>query len=108
MLYRVTIGRDDYLGTADEVLAFMRRAQGAPGSDVFSFMEGVAARLRDQLGVTGLPTSSPEGSLLALAERRLVRVEQVSEPNTEPIDPRIALGDGPVVYGEGVDPDDIP
>jgi len=108
LLYRVRIGIDDYLGTPEEVLAFLMRAEGAPGRDPRSYMEGAAERLRDRMGVTDVATSTPEAFLLSLAERRVIRLEPVGEPSSERSDPRVALGDGPVVYGEGVDPDDVP
>jgi len=108
LLYRVRVGRDDYLGTAEEVVAFMMRAEGAPGADPQAFMDGVAARLGEHLGVNDLPTSAAEPFLLSLAERRIIRLEQVGEPHAERTDPRLALGDGPVVYGEGVSEDDLP
>ncbi len=108
MLYRVRIGRDDYLGTAEEVVAFMMRAEGAPGADPSSFMSGVAARLREHMGVTDVATSAPEAFLLSLAARRVIQLEQVGEPSPERTDPRVALGDGPVVYGAGVSEDDLP
>lgn len=108
MLYRVRIGRDDYLGTPDEVLGFLLRAEGAPAQEPRAYMEGVAARLADQLGVTGLPTDDPEAFLLSLSERRVIRLEAVGEPSLERSDPRAVLGEGPVTFGKGVKDDDIP
>ncbi len=32
--YRVQIGEDVYIGEAEEVLRFMMRAEGAPGTDM--------------------------------------------------------------------------
>jgi hypothetical protein len=46
-LYRVRVARDDYLGSADEVLTFLRRAQGAPAGDARAYMTSVARRLAD-------------------------------------------------------------
>ena len=108
MLYRVTIGRDEYLGDADEVVAYMARAEGAPGSDPLSFMAGVARRLRDHMGVTGIATDDTDAFLLTLSEQRIIRLENASEPLSGRVDPETAMGEGPVVYGEGVDPDDLP
>ncbi len=108
MLYRVRIGRDDYLGTAEEVVAFMMRAEGAPGADPPTFMCGVAARLRERLGVPDVATDAAEPFLLSLAARRVIHLEQVGEPSPERTDPQVALGDGPVVFGKGVSEDDIP
>ena len=108
MLYRVTVGRDEYLGDADEIVAFMATAEGAPASTPTAFMAGVARRLRDQMGVTGIATDDTDAFLLALSEQRLIRLENASEPLSERVDMETALGDGPVVYGEGVEPDDVP
>jgi hypothetical protein len=107
-LYRVRVARDDYLGSADEVLTFLRRAQGAPAGDARAYMTSVARRLADELGVTEIPTHDAEAFLLALAARRVIALERVSEPSGERVDPREALGDGPLVYGANVDPDDVP
>lgn len=107
MLYRVTIGEDVYLGRADEVVAFMRRAQGAGGEDAASFMRVTAARLAERLDVSGIDTSCEEAFLDSLAEAGVVPVEVFEEPDTGRVDPREALGDGPVAYGPGVDPRDV-
>lgn len=108
VLYRVRVGRDDYLGTPDEVLAFLQRAQGAPPGGARAYMAGVARRLATEMGITEIPTHDAQAFLLALAARRVIRLEQVAEPARERMDPRAALGDGPVVYGEGVRPEDVP
>jgi hypothetical protein len=108
LLYRVRIGRDDYLGAPAEVLQFLMRAEGAPATEPRAYMRGIAARLADQLGVTGVPTDDPEAFLLSLAERRVIRLEAVGEPSHERSDPREVLGEGPVTFGHGVKDDDIP
>jgi len=108
LLYRVRIGRDDYLGTADDVVGFMMRAQGAPAGDRRAYMEGIAQRLADQMGVPGIATSGTEAFLLSLAERRVVRLEAVGEPSSERHDPQALLDEGPITFGEGVSPDDLP
>lgn len=107
MLYRVTIGEDEYLGTAEEVVAFMARAEGAPGHDLHSYMEGVARRLRRQLEVEGIDTTDEVGFLVTLSEKGVLPIEELPEPSDERVDPEAALGDGPVAYGPGVDPDDV-
>jgi hypothetical protein len=107
-MYRVRVGEDDYLGTAEEVVGFMARAQGAPGRDVHSYMEGVAERLRDRLGID-VPTHDPTAFLDALAARSVLRVERLREPSRdEPVDPQRVLDQGAVTLGEGVSPDDLP
>jgi len=107
VLYRVTIGEDQYLGTAEEVVAFMARAEGAPGHDVRSYMEGVARRLQRQLDVEGIDTSDEIAFLLTLSEKGVLPIEELPEPSDERVDPADAIGDGPVAYGPGVDPDDV-
>jgi hypothetical protein len=71
-------------------------------------MSGVARRLAAEMGVTDIPTDDAEAFLLALAARRVIRLERGEEPSAERVDPRAALGDDPVVYGEGVRPEDLP
>ena len=106
-LYRVVVGRDEYLGSADEVVAFMAKADGAPGNDSASYMRGVAERVAGQVGVDAIPTGTAEAFLDALAKHRVLQVEIRGEPLDERVDPREAVGDGPIAYGPGVDPDDV-
>lgn len=108
MLYRVRIGQDDYLGTPEEVLAFMMRAQGAPPGGPRAYMEGIARRLAGEMGVPGIETHSAEAFLLSLAGRRVARVEPVGEPSHERHDPQQVLGEGPITLGRGVSHDDLP
>ncbi len=108
MLYRVRVGEDEYLGTAEEVVAFMARAEGSPSRDPRGYMEGVAKRLRERMGVEGLPTDDPAAFLDALAERKILRVERRRPPLEDRVDPQRALDEGPVTLGEGVDPEDLP
>lgn len=107
MLYRVTIGEDEYLGTAEEVVAFMARAEGAPGHDIRSYMEGVALRLRNRLEVEGIDTTDEVAFLVTLSEQGVLPIEELPEPSDERVEPREAIGEGPVAYGPGVDPDDV-
>jgi hypothetical protein len=107
MLYRVRIGQDAYLGSADEVVAFLARTEGAPGRDARSYMEGVAKRLRERLGKEGIRTSDARAFLESLAASGVIVVETQPEPSDERVDPRETLGDGPIAYGKGVDPRDI-
>ncbi|MHC5009626.1 MAG: hypothetical protein ACYTG6_01610 [Planctomycetota bacterium] len=106
-LYRVRIGRDEYLGSAEEVLAFMARAEGGPGTDEDGYMAGVARRLREQLGVEGIPVDDAEAFLDALGERGVAPVERLGEPATDRVLPEEILGEGPVVFGPGVHPEDL-
>jgi hypothetical protein len=107
VLYRVTVGRDDYLGTAEEVVAFLARGEGSPSRDPGTYMRQVAARLTDKLGLPPVPSDDAEAFLLALGERRVIKVALASEPSSERVDRRTALGDGPIAFSEGVDPDDV-
>jgi len=107
VLYRVRIGEDEYLGSAEEVVAFMARAEGAPGHDIVSYMSGVAERLRSEMQVTSIDTTDPAAFLDSLDEHGIVPIETLAEPSPDRVDPDEALGDGLVGLGEGVDPDDI-
>ena len=107
MLYRVRIGQDDYLGQAEEVVTFMAKAEGAPGGEVDSYMTGVAARLKEELGIESVDTSDPALFLDSLDEKGVVSVQTFPEPSDERVSPAEALGEGPVTLGEGVDPHDV-
>ena len=107
MLYRVRIGEDDYLGRAEEVVAFMAKAESAPGDDLDSYMEGVAHRLAEQMGIEGIPAEDPALFLDALDEKGIISVQTFAEPSDDRVSPEDALGDGPVTLGEGVDPHDV-
>jgi hypothetical protein len=109
-LLKVTVGRDEYLGTAEEVVAWMSRAVGAPGrgeGDLVGFMEGVRARLGERGKRAGIDASSPAASLASLAAGGFVRMEERREASRDREDPREAIGEGPVAFGEGVDADDV-
>ena len=105
MLYRIRIGEDEYIGNAAEVIAFMARAEGAPGSDPRTYMEGVATRLQEKLRVEGIRTDAPEAFLDSLDEHGVVQVEIFPEPSDERVPKDEALGDGLIGLGEDVDPD---
>jgi len=107
MLYKVTIGEDVYLGRPDEVLAFMMKAQGAPQGDPAAYMLAVAARIGEHFDATGIDTSDEVAFLDSLAETGLLQVEVFEEPSDERVDPREAVGDGPLAYGPGVHPRDV-
>ncbi|MFV1957982.1 MAG: hypothetical protein ACC662_01080 [Planctomycetota bacterium] len=108
MLYRVRIGEDDYLGSAEEVVVFMARAEGAPGRDAQGYMAGVALRIRERLGLDGVQTTGAVAFLESLRDLGIVRIEILPEPSRQRVDPREAVGDGPVAYGKDVEPDDVP
>ena len=108
MLYRVRIAEDEYLGTAEEVVAFMARGEGAPGRDVRSYMAGVAARIREKLGVDAIKTEDEVAFLESLSDHGVLDVTTQEEPSKIRVDPAEAIGDGPVAYGPNVDPADVP
>ena len=113
MLYKVTVGRDVYLGTPEEVLSFMAKADGAPvggAADAAEYMRGIAARVA--IAAKGGPraavdTSSAIAFLHSLAAAHLLRIEQRHEASDERVDRATALGDGPVAFGGKVDYDDL-
>jgi hypothetical protein len=107
VLYRVRIGEDDYLGQAEEVVGFMAQAEGAPGDGIESYMEGVAARLREELGIQGVATDDPSLFLDSLDEKGVISVQTFAEPSDDRVSPEEALGDGLVSLGDGVDPRDV-
>ena len=107
VLYRVKIGEDDYLGRAEEVVAFMAQAEGAPGEGIESYMEGVAERLQDELGIQGISTEDPALFLDALDEKGVISVHTFAEPSDDRVSPEEALGEGLVSLGDGVDPQDV-
>jgi hypothetical protein len=107
VLYRVSLGRDEYLGSAAEVVAFLARGEGSPDREPRAYMRAVAARLARDMGLAAVPTHDPEAFLEALAERKVLRLEPANEPSSERVDRETALGHGPVAFSEGVDPDDV-
>lgn len=107
VLYRVEIGEDVYLGTPEEVVDFMRRAEGAPAGDRATYMAGIAARVAQGLGVRGVDTSDEVAFLESLRDLGILRVSTSNEPSDERVDRGSILGDGPIAYGPGVDPDDL-
>lgn len=106
-LCKVTVGQDVYVGTADEVVAWMAKAQGAPEGGPAAFMAGVASRVAARTGRRDVATTSALAFLESLAAARLLRLERRHEASEDRVDPRAALGDGPVAFGDGVAADDL-
>lgn len=106
-LYRLQVARDEYLGTAEEVVAFLARAEGAPATDPAGYMRGVATRLATEMGVTGIRTGDAEAFLTSLSEAGVVQVQALAAPSEERTAPEDAIGTRDVVFGPGVDPDDV-
>ena len=107
MLFRVTLGRDPYLGTPAEVVAFLAAGVGSPAREPGAYMRAVAARLAKERGLDTIPHHDPEAFLRALADARVVRLEVLGEPSSERVDRATALGSGPVAFSEGVDPSEV-
>lgn len=109
MLYKVRVGVDEYLGTPEEVVAWMARAQGAPAGGPLEYMRGIARRLRSKMGIEVVDVSSPLAFLLSLEEASILGLEERPEASPHRLDraevDRV-LGDGPVAFGDGVEPGD--
>lgn len=112
MLCKVTVGRDVYVGTPDEVVGFLARADGAPGGGIVSdghaaYMEGVAARLRTHGRHVPVDRTSPEAFLRSLAAAGLLTYEPRGEPDEARVDVRDVLGDRPVGFSGKVRAEDL-
>ena len=107
MLYKVKVARDEYLGTPEEVVAWMAKAEGSPGRGADAFMRGVAERARGSGRGEPVEVSSPAAFLASLAKAGLATVEERPEASRERVAPSEALGDGPIAYGKGVEPGDV-
>ena len=107
MLYKVTVGRDDYLGTAEEVVLWMSKAKGAPKGGPRAYMQGVRARLGERGSEVEVDSSNATAFLESLAKAQLIRVEEKTEASPERWDPAEILDEGPVAFGEGVEIEDI-
>jgi hypothetical protein len=108
VLYKVTVGRDVYVGTPEEILGFMARAEGAPAAGdpsggARAYMDGVAARLATHGKRVAVDASSPLAFLESLAAARLIRLERRKTPREDRVDPKAYLGDQPLAFGPDVD-----
>lgn len=106
-LYRVDIGEDCYVGTAEEVVAFMMKAEGAPEGDVATYMQGIAQRVVEALGRGPIDTDDPASFLESLARHKIARVSVGAAPTDETANPEDLLREGPVAFGPDVDPRDF-
>jgi hypothetical protein len=108
VLYKVRIGRDEYLGTPEEVVLWMARVPGAPGDGTpAGYMAGIAARVAAAGGGEEIDVSSELDFLKSLEAAGWARMSERSEASRDPVDPEDALGDGPVAFGDDVDYDDL-
>jgi hypothetical protein len=109
MLYKVRVGVDEYLGTPEEVVAWMARAEGAPAGGVDAYMRGIARRLRAQMGIEVVDTSSPTAFLDSLRDAQVLPIEERPEASADRLDREEldrTLGEGPIAFGDGVQPGD--
>jgi hypothetical protein len=115
MLYKVKVGRDEYVGTPEEVVLWMAKADGAPKGGLKAYMRGIAKRveaLREREGDdrgrgTPVDVSSADAFLESLAEAGLLQMEDRAEASKERVRPSEAIGDGPVAYGKDVEVGEI-
>lgn len=109
-MYRVEVGEDVYIGTAAEVVAFMARAEGLPegsAEDIDAYMQGVAARIGERLGIDGIARDDPEAFLESISEHGVLKVSAMRAPSDERTDPVTFIGEDIVTYAEDVDPRDV-
>ena len=118
MLYKVTVGRDEYLGTPEQVVQWMSRAEGAPsaggvggaggaGGGLDAYMRGIRDRIARAGGETEVDVGSALGFLESLRDAHLLRLEERRESSTERVEPREVLDEGPVSFGEEVTLEDL-
>ena len=108
MLYKVRVGRDEYLGTPEEVVGWMARAPGAPGDGTpADYMARVAQRLAALPRGAAVDASSALAFLRSLASAGWARVTERREASPERVEPEEVLDDGPVAFGEDVDYEDL-
>jgi hypothetical protein len=112
VLYKVMVGRDEYLGTAEQVVLWMSRAEGAPssggaGGGPEAYMRGVRDRIARAGGEAEIDVTSAIGFLESLRDARLLRLEERRESSTERVEPREVLDEGPVAFGESLTLEDL-
>jgi hypothetical protein len=108
LLYKVRVGRDEYLGTPEEVVAWMARAPGAPGDGTpAGFMATIAGRLAAHEPSVAVDTTAALPFLASLAAAGWIRLAERREASRDRADPEEALGEGPVAFGDDVDWEDL-
>jgi hypothetical protein len=107
VLYKVTVGRDTYLGTAEEVVEWMSRAEGAPPGGPAAAMRGIAARVAERTDAPRIDTSSPLAFLLSLRDAGLLRLEERAEASPERVDQALLLDQALLTFADDVDPSDL-
>ena len=108
MLYKVTVGDDVYLGTPEQVVLWMSKADGAPAGDLATYMAGIAARIaRAAREAPPIDVSDALAFLESLRDARLVQLEERTEASAERVDPKSVVDAGPVTFGENVTLEDL-
>lgn len=106
-LWRCAIGEDVYIGTADEIVAFMAKAVGAPPGDGERYMRGIATRVRERLDLGPVDTEDADSFLESLAALGLVRLAPMSAPSEERVDVGAFVGDRPFAFDGGLGLDEL-
>jgi len=108
VLMKVTVGQDVYLGTADEVVRWMSKAEGAPPGDLPGYMRGIAARVaRAAPQAPAVDVTDAEAFLESLADAGFVQLDERAEASRERVDPKALLAEGPVAFGGKVSLEDL-
>jgi hypothetical protein len=108
VLMKVTVGQDVYLGTADEVVLWMSKAEGAPPGDLPGYMRGIAARVaRASPHAPAIDVADAESFLESLADAGFVQLDERTEASRERVDPKTLLDEGPVAFGGKVSLEDL-
>ena len=107
MLYKVKVGRDEYLGTAEEVVLWMSKAAGAPKGGPRAYMKGIRARLAERGSEEAIDASDATAFLESLAKAGLLDLEEKREASPERWDPAEILDEGPVAFGDDVAVEDL-
>lgn len=104
----MTVARDVYLGSAEQVVGWMSKAVGAPGTDVRSFMRGIAERVaRAAKKPPAIDVSEPLAFLESLEAAGFLTLEERTEASAEREDPRALIDEGPVAFGEKIELSDL-
>lgn len=105
---KVTVGQDVYLGTAEEVVGWMSKADGAPPGDLPAYMRGIAARVaRASPKAPPIDVDDPEAFLESLADAGFLQLDERAEASKERVDPKSLLDEGPVAFGGKVSLEDL-
>ena len=108
MLYKVNVGRDTYLGTPEQVVVWMSKAEGAPEGGVLAYMQGIAARVA-KVAKKKVPVdvSEPLAFLQSLKAAGFVTLEERSEASLERVDVKGLLDEGPVGFSEKISTEEL-